>query len=883
MSNEDREYACLTARTKIEKLAKKVADEKTIIPEYLLKEFLDKEQVQKILRCDCTSCSKDAKILRGINSPDEYIDKIIQDAICLLALLTKVKHPRLINSVLAKRENFEDRSFPEWLMGKEQSQLATELWPEFQEHSRKQSKDASGDLGVKFLKELPSYFVPKLSLPTYVEWNSRVILPFYDEELIKHYDSGGATVGGGANSEVYKFKIVQGYLKLKGHTDDREYARKEINLNSKLDLIDAAQREKEALKTVGYLEHHKHIVRMIKTYKHGNKFNIIFPCAMTNLDRYLRDPKYNAPKSGGDRPCDLWSQMLGITQALAAVHGHETEHIVHADIKPANILVEKDGTWVISDFGQTSSKKISPDTTSRVSNRGGTESYAPPEIRDEKLSKKYDIWSLGCILLELISFILSQYDGLTGGTGLDIVRKTKLSHLRREEDYCFYEESTLGSGSERKYMLKGTVQQFLEDLTKKAEKASVSDVDRRISKQMIKMVLRMLSIQVDDRPHAREVALQLEHEINLVSTILARDDTPREDVKDTPWNSVLSKFASQGLYLWDDNTWRAARVTAVRLTMGGEHYINLDHTYNTSPTHTLTIRRELSSSSFLVPWFAFQHVNGRILKHHAGIDDPAPSIILSTISEGHYKENLIYNFNKNDNDTCREFQSLFTGHIINKSSFEVTSFDYTPKTKHARAILHEMVKMWRKPKSTDQNTEPQHWTPLVELWTESSRVLGTSAASNEDSTAVRPRRVVVYGVNDGHSIAILKIDKHWRLEKDTGKKKDARDFRLRFVPVDPSSNDRFSVLIIGRPNSGHDDNNCAGIPIDIRVLHKLEGPPGASSSDCNYATAVDCASVTMNFNDKRSRDDFKNDYKVLKENWQKERHAEEVKARPRKG
>ncbi|KAK4198543.1 HET-domain-containing protein [Triangularia verruculosa] len=192
-------------------------------------------------------------------------------------------------------------------------------------------------------------------------------------------------------------------------------------------LRDEWTREVEAHIAMRNLKH-RNIIEFIAAIKRGSDRYLLFRWAEEgSLRKYWEVPEHKRPLVTKELVRDVILQIRGMADALDKLHNYRFGggSYRHGDLKPENILCvvdqpPRDGQFSfpilkISDMGLAKHHNIATQLRHNTSTQYTTTRYEPPEVAlKSKLgrSRRYDMWSFGCVVLEMMIWLLHGSDTL---------------------------------------------------------------------------------------------------------------------------------------------------------------------------------------------------------------------------------------------------------------------------------------------------------------------------------------------------------------------------------------------------------------------------------------------------------------------------------------
>ncbi|KAF9940913.1 negative regulator of the PHO system [Mortierella antarctica] len=178
-------------------------------------------------------------------------------------------------------------------------------------------------------------------------------------------------------------------FKGKNRSNGEAVALKEIRLDSEEGAPSTAIREISLMKEL----RHPNIVRLHDVIHTENKLTLVFEYMDQDLKKYM-DQHGNRGALG---PIVIKAFMYQLLKGVAFCHENR---VLHRDLKPQNLLINRKGELKLGDFGLARAFGIPVNT---FSNEVVTLWYRAPDVLlgSKTYSTSIDIWSAGCIMAEM--------------------------------------------------------------------------------------------------------------------------------------------------------------------------------------------------------------------------------------------------------------------------------------------------------------------------------------------------------------------------------------------------------------------------------------------------------------------------------------------------
>ncbi|KAI1778972.1 heterokaryon incompatibility protein [Hypoxylon cercidicola] len=392
------------------------------LPEDLQHDLVTKRTVHDVLR--------NARIYDAKSLADFVLDeqKPAKKLFLILVLMSEDQKEKLSLLANLKRSKITDESLP--IQFGYDTKKNRSCWYSL-EYDNQEKKEFYGEWTRRDLDALQDTYQWRFLAPVFggnkfhFNFDDQRILPYLPPDK----DETDPEPAAGFFSEVRKVEIYEAHLDTKKKDTNTKGIPVAIK-KAKHGGIYAKYFDKEASNLYKLTKYRSsHLIKPIAAYRQREERCLVFLWADGgNLQEYWKN--HEDQREEVDSLRWLLGQLEGICDAVKELHDNNTRH---GDLKPQNILWFKDGNHgdlQIADLGLTTFHEEERHTLERKGEKTrtppGTSRYEPPETHEKQRtdehtdeitggelfdtrSRQYDIWSLGCVLLESLLWLIYGY------------------------------------------------------------------------------------------------------------------------------------------------------------------------------------------------------------------------------------------------------------------------------------------------------------------------------------------------------------------------------------------------------------------------------------------------------------------------------------------
>ncbi|PMD57433.1 kinase-like protein [Hyaloscypha bicolor E] len=407
--------------------------ENLLFPPSVIDRILVEKEIRSIVTCVCIVC-------RSVKGRERLADDVLVEAVTagdgheqrkLFALLV------FMGAGFAARHicSFPPRG---WDLSSRESSIQSQLFEPLDRVSTDifSSPEKATRIFTSVFKQTWQVFdAPTMQIGSLITNLDGANLPFINEAPLKG-DKG-------AFGSLYSFEI---------HPEFSGYNVPALAVRKELPDVESTLEERRILEFLAK-SGKPNFVQLLFWYRSAEKINYVFPLYPGSLQQAMEGQFHS--QINPSRPSKyrsvlqhwMWQGIVDVIAALKVFHFPDEAILrkqliaAHFDLKPANILVTGNGTLLLTDFGQARMKTFNPLGGSSLTAQIGDANYQPPPMVlpqnpiphptglmtshtkdvDLRWSRAYDVWSMACIMTEVIEYIIN------GSAGFQSFRQQRIN------------------------------------------------------------------------------------------------------------------------------------------------------------------------------------------------------------------------------------------------------------------------------------------------------------------------------------------------------------------------------------------------------------------------------------------------------------------------